>query len=79
MMPPQLNKLMDEDGIAIEESRMTKKFGFYALLLLVILIVCQIIKFALTITLFTMAAVFIVAIMVRMQFKRLKARFSRRS
>lgn len=70
---------MDEDGIAIEESRMTKKFGFYALLLLVILIVCQIIKFALTITLFTMAAVFIVAIMVRMQFKRLKARFSRRS
>ncbi|MFM2475835.1 hypothetical protein [Celerinatantimonas sp. MCCC 1A17872] len=58
---------------------MTKKFGYYALLLLVILIVCQIIKFALTITLFTMAAVFIVALMARMQFKRLKARFSRRS
>lgn len=49
---------------------MSKKLIRYGLLLVVALIVCQIIKLALYITLLTLAVVFIGAFLIKMQFKK---------
>ncbi|MFM2485379.1 hypothetical protein [Celerinatantimonas yamalensis] len=57
---------------------LSKKLIRYVLLVLLVLIICQIVKLALMVTLFTLLGMAIVGLMIRLQLKKVRRRFSRR-